>query len=96
MIEAREHPVFAKWSTKLRDNSGRLRILRRLARISRDGHFGDGKCFNGIGELRIGYVLRLSRLFRQARRHHRHPALRRREGRQSRDIQLAITMAKEV
>ena len=55
MIEVREHPVFTKWLTKLRDGGGRVRILRRLARIGREGHFGDVKYFDGIDELRIDY-----------------------------------------
>ena len=32
-----------------------MRILRRLARVGRDGYFGDVKYFDGIGELRIDY-----------------------------------------
>ena len=96
MIEVREHPVFTKWLTKLRDGGGRVRILRRLARIGRDGHFGDVKYFDGIGELRIDYGPGYRVYF-----------VRRGDtivillcggdkDSQSRDIQLAITMAREV
>lgn len=96
MIEVREHPVFTKWLKKLRDDGARLRILRRLARISRDGHFGDVKYFDGIGELRVDYgpgyrvyfvkhgdtvVILLCGGDKDS---------------QGRDIQLAVTMAKEL
>lgn len=94
MIEVREHPVFTKWLKKLRDDGAR--ILRRLARIGRDGHFGDVKYFDGIGELRVDYgpgyrvyfvkhgdtiVILLCGGDKNS---------------QSRDIKLAVTMAKEV
>ena len=96
MIEVREHPVFTKWLTKLRDGGARLRILRRLSRIGRDGHFGDVKYFQGIGELRIDYGPGYRIYF-----------VRRGDtivillcggdkDSQPRDIQTAITIAKEV
>ena len=96
MIEVREHPVFTKWLKKLRDDGARLRILRRLARISRDGHFGDVKYFDGIGELRVDYgpgyrvyFVRLGEMIVIL-------LCGGDKDSQNRDIQLAITMAKEV
>ena len=44
---------FVRWLKKLRDRDGRLRILKRLRRLS-DGHFGD--CLlvgDGVHELRM-------------------------------------------
>lgn len=96
MIEIREHPVFTKWLKRLRDNGGRLRILRRLARIGREGHFGDVKYFDGIGELRIDYGPGYRVYF--VKRGEMIVILLcggDKDG-QNRDIQLAITMAKEV
>lgn len=96
MIEVREHPVFTKWLKKLRDDGARLRILRRLARIGRDGHFGDVKYFDGIGELRVDYGPGYRVYFVK----HGYTVVILLCGgdkdSQSRDIQLAITMAKEV
>jgi putative addiction module killer protein len=96
MIEVREHPVFTKWLKKLRDNGARVRILRRLARLSREGFFGDVKYFDGIGELRIdhgpGYRIYFVR-------HGDTVVILLCGGdkdSQSRDIQIAITIAKEV
>lgn len=96
MIEVREHPVFTKWLKKLRDGGARVRILRRLARIGREGHFGDVKYFDGIGELRVDFGPGYRVYF-----------VRRGDmivillcggdkDSQSRDIQLAVTMAKEL
>lgn len=44
---------FASWLKKLRDREGRLRILKRLRRLS-DGHFGDCQPVGeGVHELRM-------------------------------------------
>jgi putative addiction module killer protein len=44
---------FASWLKKLRDRTGRLRILKRLQRLS-DGQFGDCQPVgNGVHELRM-------------------------------------------
>lgn len=96
MIEVREHPVFTKWLKKLRDDGARLRILRRLARISRDGHFGDVKYFDGIGELQVDYGPGFRVYFVK---HGDTVVILLCGGdkdSQGRDIQLAVTMAKEL
>ena len=44
---------FVRWLKKLRDREGRLRILKRLRRLS-DGHFGDCQPVGeGVHELRM-------------------------------------------
>ena len=44
---------FARWLTNLRDRMGRLRILKRLRRLS-DGQFGDCQSVgDGVHELRM-------------------------------------------
>jgi putative addiction module killer protein len=44
---------FARWLKKLRDREGRLRILKRLQRLS-DGQFGDCQSVgDGVYELRM-------------------------------------------
>lgn len=44
---------FARWLKKLRDQNGRLRILKRLRRLS-DGQFGDCQPVgDGVHELRM-------------------------------------------
>lgn len=44
---------FARWLKKLRDRDGRLRILKRLRRLS-DGQFGDCQSVgDGVHELRM-------------------------------------------
>lgn len=44
---------FVRWLKKLRDRQGRLRILKRLRRLS-DGHFGDCQPVGeGVHELRM-------------------------------------------
>ena len=70
--------------------------MRRLARIGREGHFGDVKYFDGIGELRIDYgpgyrvyFVRLGEMIVIL-------LCGGDKDSQNRDIQLAITMAKEV
>jgi putative addiction module killer protein len=46
--------IYDKWFRKLRDESGKAAIVRRIRRIEQDAFFGDHKTFDGIGELRIG------------------------------------------
>ena len=54
MIEVRYHPAFDKWLTGLRDQRAADRIVSRIGRV-RFGHMGDVKIIGGIGELRIDY-----------------------------------------
>ncbi|MRX50616.1 type II toxin-antitoxin system RelE/ParE family toxin [Paracoccus sp. S-4012] len=54
MIEVRQTSEFSGWLTRLRDHRARARILVRIDRLA-DGHFGDAKYFEGIGELRVDY-----------------------------------------
>lgn len=53
-IEVRLTETFEQWLDRLRDRQARARISARLARLQ-IGNFGDVKYFEGIGELRIRY-----------------------------------------
>ena len=54
VIEVRQTAEFGKWWRGLRDRRAQARITMRLDRVE-EGHFGDVKFFDGIGELRIDY-----------------------------------------
>ena len=54
MIDVRYHPEFDKWLASLRDQRAVDRIVSRIGRV-RFGHMGDVKTIRGIGELRIDY-----------------------------------------
>jgi len=48
---------FDKWLSKLKNLRARAKILFRIQKIERDGHFGDYKPVgSGISELRINYA----------------------------------------
>ena len=54
MFELRQTEVFHHWITTLRDQRAAQRIATRLTRL-RNGHLGDVKYFDGLGELRVDY-----------------------------------------
>ena len=55
MWQVRQTRTFVVWLRRLRDNEAKLRISRRLVRLS-NGHFGDAKQLGGgVGEIRIDY-----------------------------------------
>ena len=54
MLTLRQTPEFARWRAGLRDARAKARIAVRLERLE-DGHLGDAKMFEGIGELRIDH-----------------------------------------
>ena len=54
MIEVRRTTVFIEWLRGLKDRRAQERISQRIARLQA-GLFGDAKFFGGIGELRIDY-----------------------------------------
>ena len=48
---------FDKWLRKLKDLRAKAKILFRIQRLERDGHFGDSKSLgNGVRELKINYA----------------------------------------
>ena len=50
-------PEFDKWLRKLKDLKAKAKILFRIQKIERDGHFGDCKPVDdGIRELRVNYA----------------------------------------
>jgi len=54
MIEVRRTSVFIEWLRKLKDRRAQERITQRIVRLQA-GLFGDAKYFDGIGELRIDH-----------------------------------------
>jgi putative addiction module killer protein len=52
MNEIRQTEAFGRWIADLKDQTGKARILGRIAR-AKLGNLGDVKCFDGIGEMRI-------------------------------------------
>lgn len=49
--------VFDKWFRRLRDLKAKAKILFRIQRLERDGHFGDYKVVgHGVKELRIHFA----------------------------------------
>ncbi|WP_339752734.1 type II toxin-antitoxin system RelE/ParE family toxin [Algoriphagus aquimarinus] len=48
---------FDKWLKKLKDLQAKAKILFRIQKIERDGHFGDCKSVgDGISEMRINFA----------------------------------------
>ncbi|WP_262481225.1 type II toxin-antitoxin system RelE/ParE family toxin [Algoriphagus aquimarinus] len=48
---------FDKWLKKLKDIQAKAKILFRIQKIERDGHFGDCKSVgDGISEMRINFA----------------------------------------
>jgi putative addiction module killer protein len=55
MVEIRKTAVFSKWIDALRDTRARARVLARIERLA-VGHTGDAKPVGeGVSELRIDY-----------------------------------------
>ncbi len=96
MFEVRRTAEFIAWLTELRDVQARARIAKRLDRIA-DGNFGDAKSVgDGVSELRFtfgpGY-----RVFYTMRGEIVVILLCGGDkGSQSRDIERAVALAKEV
>ena len=54
MVFLEKTTEFNKWLRKLKDLQAKAKILFRLQKLQRDGHFGDCKPVgNGISEMRI-------------------------------------------
>lgn len=51
-LTIRQTETFARWLRRLKDRQARVMIAERIVRLE-NGHFGDVKRFDGIGELRI-------------------------------------------
>jgi putative addiction module killer protein len=95
VIEVRQTPEFKSWLDRLKDRAAARKIAQRMVRIE-SGLMGDVKFFKGIGELRIdfgpGYRIYFVR---------RGSVLvillcGGDKSSQSRDIERALAMAKEV
>ena len=54
MIEVRRTTIFIDWLRALRDRRAQERIAQRLVRLQA-GLMGDAKYFGGIGELRVDH-----------------------------------------
>lgn len=54
MIEVRQTKIFLEWLRSLKDSRAQERIAQRIVRVQ-SGLLGDAKFFDGIGELRIDY-----------------------------------------
>lgn len=54
MIEVRQTKIFLEWLRSLKDSRAQERIAQRIARVQA-GLLGDAKFFDGIGELRIDH-----------------------------------------
>lgn len=96
MFEVRRTAEFIDWLTELRDVRARVRIAKRLDRIA-DGNFGDAKSVGGgVSELRftfgpgyrVYYTMRGSVVVILLCGGDK--------GSQSRDIERAVALAKEV
>jgi putative addiction module killer protein len=55
MLEVRQTEIFSRWLGGLKDRIAKARIVSRIRRLAHDGHFGDVKYFDGIGEMRIDH-----------------------------------------
>ena len=95
MIDVRLTTVFRDWLRALKDHRAQERIAKRLIRLQ-DGLFGDAKFFSGIGELRIDYGPGYRLYFVQQRDVVVLLLCGGDKATQSRDIELALRMAKEV
>lgn len=50
-------PEFDKWLRKLKDLKAKAKIIFRIQKIEKDGHFGDSKPVgDGIRELRVNFA----------------------------------------
>jgi putative addiction module killer protein len=54
VIEVRQTPEFESWLDRLKDRSAARKIAQRMVRLG-SGLMGDVKFFKGIGELRIDF-----------------------------------------
>lgn len=95
MIEVRQNAVFRKWFSELRDVRAKIEIARRLDRAE-NGNLGDAKFFDGIGEMRIVYGPGYRVYFVQRGRELIILLCGGDKGSQSKDIQKAKKLAKEV
>ena len=95
MIEVRQTRAFRDWLSQLRDDQARNHINRRIIRLE-SGLLGDAKYFDGIGELRIHHGPGYRVYF--ARRGNVLVILLCGGDKsiQTRDIKLAVAMAKEI
>ena len=55
MIEVRQSDEFVRWLAGLRDQVAKARIASRIRRLTHDGHFGDVKYFERLGEMRVDH-----------------------------------------
>ena len=54
MIEVRQTPEFESWLDRLKDRAAARKIAQRIVRLE-SGLIGDVKFFRGLGELRIDF-----------------------------------------
>lgn len=95
MIEVRRTEEFDRWLRNLRDRQARARIAMRLRRVE-EGNLGDAKFFAGIGELRIRFGPGYRLYFVQRGMTVIILLCGGDKGSQSRDIDLAKALAKEM
>ncbi|MFA7441154.1 MAG: type II toxin-antitoxin system RelE/ParE family toxin [Sphingomonadaceae bacterium] len=95
MIEVRRTAEFDQWLRNLRDRQAKARIAVRLRRVE-EGNLGDAKFFGGIGELRIKYGPGYRVYFVQRGSTIIVLLCGGDKDTQSRDIEMAKTLAREV
>ena len=55
-MKIKQTDVFQKWFDKLRDNSARIKIYRRIELLEKNNYFGDHRTIGGgVSEMRIKY-----------------------------------------
>ena len=96
MVEIRQTPVFAAWLEKMRDRSARARIQVRLDRLAL-GLAGDVKPVgNGVSELRVDYGPGYRVYFKQQGGELVILLIGGDKRTQSRDIERAVAMARDL
>ncbi|MGE0279550.1 MAG: type II toxin-antitoxin system RelE/ParE family toxin [Rhizobiaceae bacterium] len=95
MFEVRRSTEFGNWLKSLRDVRAQARIESRIDRVE-NGNFGDAKFFDGIGELRINYGPGYRLYFVQRDKVLIILLCGGDKSTQSRDIEKAMGMAKEL
>ena len=95
VIEVRQTPEFESWLDRLKDRAAARKIAQRIVRLG-SGLKGDAKFFKGIGELRIDHGPGYRVYFVQRGSVLVILLCGGDKSSQSRDIERALAMAKEV
>jgi putative addiction module killer protein len=96
VIEIRQTPVFAAWLERLKDRNARARIQVRLDRLAL-GLVGDVKPVgSGVSELRVDYGPGYRVYFKQQGRELVMLLVGGDKRTQSRDIERAVTLARDL